>query len=274
MTRHAAPRTFGRSGFTFIEVLFAVMILGIGFILIAGVFPVAIQQVESNADDTTAAMAGRGALASLAAAMPWSEMNPTDGALLSVKQVSPATWKRVAGDLVYGGDPRYACLPFVKYDGPQKPAQLTVLVVRNREGRAYTQADLSNPDASSDAPAKLEPRAVTISLTAAANGGPATDVVEFEDSPAARAAVPGAFLIIGTDQATGTSNGRWYQLGNPIGGNGLKWELAPSSSLGGPDYEVFAARAFLVGRSPEGSDAYAGPAQDVTVYTTFVSPRH
>ncbi|MGE5609320.1 MAG: type IV pilus modification PilV family protein [Bacillota bacterium] len=41
-----------RRGFTFTEVLFAVMLLGIGFIMVAAIFPVAIQQSQANRDDT------------------------------------------------------------------------------------------------------------------------------------------------------------------------------------------------------------------------------
>src|SRR4051812_45135556 len=51
-----------RGGFSFVEVLFAVMILGIGFILIAGVFPVAIAQTQSNGDETVGAAAARNAV--------------------------------------------------------------------------------------------------------------------------------------------------------------------------------------------------------------------
>jgi len=48
-----------RSGFTFTEILFAVMILGIGFIMVAAIFPVAIQQTEANNQETIAASIGR-----------------------------------------------------------------------------------------------------------------------------------------------------------------------------------------------------------------------
>ncbi len=41
-----------RPGFSFIEVLFAVILLGIGFIMIAGIFPVAIQQTAAVSNET------------------------------------------------------------------------------------------------------------------------------------------------------------------------------------------------------------------------------
>lgn len=48
-----------RRGFSFTEILFAVMILGIGFIMVAAMFPVAIQQTQATSDETIAASVGR-----------------------------------------------------------------------------------------------------------------------------------------------------------------------------------------------------------------------
>ena len=56
-TRHLCPRR----GFSFTEILFAVMILGIGFIMIAAMFPVAIRQTEATNQETIGASVGRGA---------------------------------------------------------------------------------------------------------------------------------------------------------------------------------------------------------------------
>lgn len=49
-----------RRGFSFTEILFAVMILGIGFIMVAAMFPVAIHQTEANNQETIGAAVGRG----------------------------------------------------------------------------------------------------------------------------------------------------------------------------------------------------------------------
>ncbi len=57
-TRHAS-----RPGFSFVELLFAVIILGIGFIMVAGIFPVAIRQSRLTGDETIAAADGRSASA-------------------------------------------------------------------------------------------------------------------------------------------------------------------------------------------------------------------
>src|SRR5213080_4751112 len=41
-----------RTGFTFLEVLFAVMILGIGMIMVAAMFPAGIRQTQANVEDS------------------------------------------------------------------------------------------------------------------------------------------------------------------------------------------------------------------------------
>src|SRR2546421_9504922 len=46
-------------GFSFAEVMFAVIILGVGFIMIAALFPVAIRQSKSTADETSSAAFAR-----------------------------------------------------------------------------------------------------------------------------------------------------------------------------------------------------------------------
>jgi type II secretory pathway pseudopilin PulG len=48
-----------RLGFSFTEILFAVMILGIGFIMVAAMFPVAIRQTEANSQETITASVAR-----------------------------------------------------------------------------------------------------------------------------------------------------------------------------------------------------------------------
>src|SRR5215218_4301657 len=61
-SRLANPATAARRGFSFTEVLFAVMILGIGFIMVAAMFPVAIQQTRTTAEEGNAAAVARGAV--------------------------------------------------------------------------------------------------------------------------------------------------------------------------------------------------------------------
>src|SRR5689334_3052921 len=62
---HHVRRRVARRGFSFAEVLFAVVVLGIGFIMVAAIFPVAIQQSKATQDETSAAAAARAAVAEL-----------------------------------------------------------------------------------------------------------------------------------------------------------------------------------------------------------------
>lgn len=62
-----------RRGFSFTEILFAVMILGIGFIMVAAMFPVAIHQTEASNSETIGAATGRQGFSVMTqiAAMNW-----------------------------------------------------------------------------------------------------------------------------------------------------------------------------------------------------------
>src|SRR5207248_9440516 len=54
-----------RQGFSFAEVMFAVIVLGIGFIMIAAIFPVAIQQSKATNDETSGAAIAKAQVAAL-----------------------------------------------------------------------------------------------------------------------------------------------------------------------------------------------------------------
>lgn len=67
MNRSTRPRwrlapAASRRGFSFTEVLFAVVILGIGFIMVAAIFPVALTQTKTTGEETNAASVSRGAI--------------------------------------------------------------------------------------------------------------------------------------------------------------------------------------------------------------------
>jgi hypothetical protein len=67
-----------RRGFSFAEVMFAVVILGIGFIMVAAIFPVAIQQTAMTGEESMAAAAAREATHSLLqapASLPFLMLN-------------------------------------------------------------------------------------------------------------------------------------------------------------------------------------------------------
>src|SRR6187402_1210203 len=51
-----------RRGFSFTEVMFAVMVLGIGFIMVAAMFPVTISQTQQTMRESVGANVARGAI--------------------------------------------------------------------------------------------------------------------------------------------------------------------------------------------------------------------
>ncbi|MGH7213993.1 MAG: PulJ/GspJ family protein [Tepidisphaeraceae bacterium] len=63
MSKGPRPTRPRRRGFSFTEVMFAVVILGVGFIMIAAIFPVAIQQTKATTEETQAASTARSAMA-------------------------------------------------------------------------------------------------------------------------------------------------------------------------------------------------------------------
>src|SRR3954465_2485924 len=70
-----------RSAFSLTEVMFAVIVLGIGFIMIAAIFPVSISQSRMTVEETAAAGAARGALAQSTIIAAGGD-NPPTGPLL------------------------------------------------------------------------------------------------------------------------------------------------------------------------------------------------
>jgi prepilin-type N-terminal cleavage/methylation domain-containing protein len=130
--RHIPFAANRRRGFSFTEVLFAVMILGIGFIMVAAIFPVAIQQARTTAEETTGAAVARGAAAVLDKVATNSTMPATGLSNIVVCgefdgfPPSPGFPDRrdtftlsgaIRGSVTVASDPRYAWVPFYRRSG-------------------------------------------------------------------------------------------------------------------------------------------------------------
>ena len=117
-------------GFSFTEVLFAVMILGVGFIMVAAIFPVAIQQAKTSTEETSAAAIARGAINyidrvatnsilpgtnNMVVGPDFDGFPPTSGMPDYRDTYTLATALR--GSVVVAGDSRYAWLPFYRRAG-------------------------------------------------------------------------------------------------------------------------------------------------------------
>jgi prepilin-type N-terminal cleavage/methylation domain-containing protein len=136
-----------RRGFSFTEIMFAIVILGIGFIMVAAIFPVSLQQAKLSTEEVTAAPVARGAMSTMgnvlkdgpnspvpasysAGAITYDAATNTSncpplivsgGSISLVGQVgilpidptslstfhAPSLWSSIRGNVIGADDPRY-----------------------------------------------------------------------------------------------------------------------------------------------------------------------
>ena len=221
--------------------MFAVIILGVGFIMIAALFPVAIKQSKATADETSAAAIARGAAnlmdqmatntnmpypgTDVVMAVPaWGQLPNPVGGISDTAKLS----QLVRGNIISANDPRYAWVPFYyrplnrSTGTPEQYAIITLICTEATNKPAFDQTDLV-PTAPA-VRANLQPRPVRVKI---ADGDPAKgdpDLIAFYDSGSpssniwrgARDAVSeGAFVIIRSDTShNGQLNGRIYRVGS------------------------------------------------------------
>jgi len=225
-------RDYVRSGFSFVEILFAIMILGIGFIMVAAMLPPAVIQTQETVDQTVASQVAKNA-AEILEQVANNQTMPSTTSIYSVFQPSAApiwvfgdvskykdadaaryAWQSIKGKMIYGSDPRYAFTTMYSREfradsnnqaSPPSYAQVYVLVLRARNRDEYSLADVSGEFPN------LRPREVDIELTeGTVNGVAAPDIIEFfvaSNGPfnAAKINTPlavaeGTFVIISEDR--------------------------------------------------------------------------
>jgi hypothetical protein len=165
-------------------VMFAVVVLGIGFIMIAAMFPVAISQSQTTSEESTGASIARGAVQHISAIAGRSSMRPTDAGVITspppvapftgIYQSPPATeppagytilpantgsWEAVKGNLILQSDPRFAFVPFYARKTGSSFAKLIIVTVRARARATYDATDVT-PDAA----ANLQPRPIAVEV--------------------------------------------------------------------------------------------------------------
>lgn len=327
------------TGFTFVEIMFSVMILAIGLVMVAAMLLAGGRETQSSAEETIAAATGRDGLKYIGtvateqflprtlppllgpfedfvfnapeepavragwvmsfhdprlsgAALPAhdSNGNPLPPPACAQRDLM---WSVVAGNLIIPSDPRYAWVPLYRRDrvydeifpGSAKDqlseddgvVEIIMVVVRCGHG-AYDQHDLTHVDDTT--PATLEPALLTANFT---RGNPCTVQFTFPNPADAGRLASDAFVIMSDDGGDGSLNGRIFRLGNPIDSPSsssppTQWELAPGAEMSSTDpATVNKAKVFVIGRgyadpaNPAGG--FAGPAQDVAVYTAIVPVR-
>ena len=139
-----------RRGFTFTEILFAVLILGIGFILVAAIFPVALRQTQVTSEETVAATIGKGGVSYLAKYNTQSYWSATaaaaDGLVHPIGPTAVASepiptnttlWPLISGNLILPSDPRYAWIPMYRQAPNQSYVQVILIGVQTRNRSFY-----------------------------------------------------------------------------------------------------------------------------------------
>ena len=260
--------------------MFATIILGIGFILIAGVFPVGLSQTKSTLDETVAASVARQATAYLEQTATDATMPPL-GSFVPVQIASPV--EAVRRNMIQPSDPRYAWVALYKRDPGSNVAQVIVFVTQS----ANTYSVENDFKDFGGGLMNLQPRLVKVDI---ADGLP-NDTITVTTSGGddqSNAAASGAFVAITVDNIAapdvGRFNGRIYRLGNRVAGTTNQFTLAPGYEFtpevklpgvsGSKDVNGLAgAAAWIIGRSRTGNSPanFEGNAQDVAIYATFVT---
>jgi prepilin-type N-terminal cleavage/methylation domain-containing protein len=255
-----APRT-RRRGFSFVEVLFAVMILGIGFIMIAGVFPVAIAQTAATQEETIGAATARGAAATCATATSLRALIPNDGMVHRLTDDAIGgyqPWSLIKGNQILPDNTRFGWVAMIKRDREdnfhQPPGYAQVIVVpvqvRGRSGFNPAVNDLKQfgtdllpgaTDKKATAYGTLMPFHIRVTLTEGSNNPGmnfADRCVIDPNEGFPNAAATGAVVVLAggnnpiqTDAAGRDIAGRIYRLGNPVPNLTNTWELMPGNDM-------------------------------------------
>jgi type II secretory pathway pseudopilin PulG len=298
------PSTFlarcpaSRRGFSFAEVMFAVIILGIGFIMVAAIFPVAIQQTRLTVDESTAAAVARQATAVLQQVVVGSEDAVPDPAnpgqfkplfpptvtgtglnVFSIRTVGfspinpfmpqPLLWDTLKGNLISTSDRRFAWTAAYSRQTGSPFIQVYIFVLQQRNRPLFEQQDFHV-----NAPYfNLQPRRISIQVTPAGGSNPDPDLITITQN--GRFAAEGTFVV--TAGSNPNNAGRVYRLGayRGPGGGGERYEVdpgydVPDTALGG----AYVGDAWIVGRGFDPTNPNpvpTGPAMDVAFYTTYLT---
>jgi type II secretory pathway pseudopilin PulG len=284
-----------RRGFTFTEILFSVLILGIGFILIAAIFPVALKQTQSTAEETEAATIAKGGVSYLQKYSTQSYWNtPVTGTPVYDQMVHPigpypllsdatlptntTLWPLISGNLILPSDPRYAWVPMYRQgldptatppnSKPLPYIQVIVIGVQARNRSFYDSNDLAARPPGTNGTASLEARPLQLSGV----GNEQFTFADIAGNSYIGCVSDGAFVVIASDTNAGLSNGFIYRLGTNAGGT--TWGLAPGNDIATGTTPPGNGSIVLVigaGYSDATTTSYYGPCQDVAAYTTFIT---
>lgn len=253
------PPGLASAGFTFIEVLFAIIILGVGLIMIAGMLPVAIQQGQKSQEDLNGRILCDNAYATVRAALT---QNGANAALLPTQTTGATPTPAVPG-MYYGGyspaaatfwalldanrisavDPRFQWFPFYQRELNSNRVNLIILAARRVSSDIGPDGERYWPNyafgiadngprpgsaifvdgESSNCASRLSSAGISGGNISARN--PVTDYVifrGFDDAEAVDAPVEGAFVIVAEAPAgsdAARNTGRIFRIGQQVQGD-------------------------------------------------------
>lgn len=294
-------------GFSFTELLFAVMILGIGFILIAAVFPVGLSQSKANFDETHSASLARSAAAEIGKIANKSVFGSSVVFPLQLPNSNIFPTSMIAHDnMISPSDPRYAWVGlYRRVPGVANTIQLCLFIVNRPE--PFTQSDF----VINNNVRPLEPRVVHLDADATTFGIAGIGSSPGDNPLNAGAAAPGAFVIIAnaalsdtngsiltfdnTDTADTPDPEDYTQANNHLAARVVRL----GTNIGGTNFDAFPgyelnnerisyihptkgkrtvqivslndATAYLVGRNRQPAGGFEGSTMDVAYYTTFIA---
>jgi hypothetical protein len=257
--------------FTFIEVLFAIIILGVGLIMIAGMLPVAIQQGQKSQEDLNGRVVCDNGYAVLRARME-SEDRANSPTKLGPKSVPGASdfsvpptypfapmvygadsgaaagnfWDLIQNDRISTVDPRFAWVPFWQREEGSSRVNLIVLSIRRvnsdveltppQYSDRYTNGVLNQPDS--------EPQAIK-----------ATIVEGLRDSTGAEVSrVNSAFVGVSGPSIT-------LPAGEPVGRDYILFRDPATASSNAPD-NVAEGTFVIVAYTPVAPSGATEPARN------------
>jgi Tfp pilus assembly protein PilV len=229
-------------GFTFIEVLFATIILGLGFIMIAAVFPAALQQGLTTADETTGTQVCRDALRQIQSmasnstlpypgtyagsantpVVPFGNWNFTVNGQSVIANQLAAT-----GSQFFSADHRFAWMAYYRRLSSADPmAQIFIIALKNSDfaNSDYTFPPFASsyfPSATTPAQPFPQPSPKVQFLYSPSTGFSYAVMISGDGvapTPVTNAA-PGAYVLVSDDNGGGNTPagsmiGRVFRLGN------------------------------------------------------------
>ena len=192
--------------------------LGIGFIMIAAIFPVAIMQTQATMEETIGTAVTRNGVSYLRGGilinkskLPFTNNTipapatagapPNPGQVFSFydPRIQPGTapnnqagpeqkpqpqelWNSIKGNLIVSDDPRFAFVPMYVRDGGSNFAKLIVVGVRVRQRDKFETGTNGDTERRSGACANLEPRPVKVTLIDGGTTAPDRAVIQVLDT--------------------------------------------------------------------------------------------